>query len=609
MTTRRIALGFAALLGVASVCPSSQAQTNFQMQAQMKATITQDATPSEAVGFDVFLPPQHKEALEQLLTELHTQGSAKYHQWLTPAQFQKQFGATPSQVRAMKEEFANYGLTATQASPHRLHVEGTAAAVQAALGASLKHGVMANRKQVMVANAALNVPHTVSDAGGVIADFTGVQRMRTHVRATAVPENRYSQAGGYWFDDLKQAYSWPSYQVVNGTGSTIGILVPGSYNQKDMDLYFGHEGLKSPKISVENVFGGSAYDPTSDGSFEAELDVQQSGGMAPNANIVVYSIPDLSDPSILGGLVQIVEDNQADVVNMSFGGPEIEYSAAYQNGVDFTGILVAEDAFFAEGNALGITFVASSGDAGALFPPPNCFLATPTSNPCGAEIPSANFPASSPHVTGVGGTNLGTVTHPNNASNLDSAYLYEEAFADPLGLDLYGTTATGGYWGSGGGDSVVFKKPAYQKLIPTGSKVRAVPDIALHMGGCPGGAKAICNPEDSYDLEVFGGKLHGVIGTSASSPDFAGLTALNVELQGTRLGNENYYIYALAAAQKAGLLPAPVYRNTIPGYNGLYTSGNGGYNRVLGVGTPIGENFLLLNGAPVAGKPQTPSNP
>ena len=599
MINSRAVLTFAVLSCPAIVASSSQ--------AQFVATMTRDAAPTDAVSFEVFLPPQHEKDLEQLLSELHTKGTDQYHHWLTSAQFQKRFGVTTTQVEAMETEFLGLGLTATQASPHRLHVVGTSAAAQAAFGVVLKRGVKANGKEMMMATSPLRLPRTVSDVGGLVADFIGTEHLRTHAHAVRVPENRYAQNGAYWFDDLKQAYSWPAYQVATGKGTTIGILVDGGYSQIDTDLYFNHESLKSPNIAVKNVSGGSPYDSSSNGTLEAELDIEQSGGMAPKANIILYSIPDLSDPSFMAGLVQILEDNQADVVNMSFGGPELGYTAPYNGGTDFTSILLAEDAFFAEGNALGMTFVASSGDYGALnFPPVSCIV--PTTDPCGAKVAAVEFPASSPHVTGVGGTNLGTVTHSRESHNLDSAYLYEEAFADPLGLDPYGTTATGSYWGSGGGDSILFKKPLYQRFITTGSKVRAVPDIALHMGGCPTGLEAVCNPEDSSDLEVLGGDLYAVIGTSASSPDFAGLTALNVEVQGSRLGNENYYVYSLAAAQVAGVVQN-VYRNATPGYNGLYTAGNGGYNRVLGVGTPVGVNFLLLNGSPVAGKPQTASNP
>ena len=602
MNIRRFASVCAVMLGTTAF--------SFPLHASAQVTVTDAAKPSEYVSFEIYLPLEHRPALKSLLEDLHTPGSASYHQWLTPAQFQAKFALSPDKVQRMQGELAAYGLKSQRVSAHQLAVVGTAAQVQAAFSTTLQHGLLHSGKRTFVASTPLQMPSSVAEGGGVVLAFSAAQRMHTQSRAVPAPQNRYGQAGGYWFDDLKQAYAWPSYNVVNGKGATVGLLMAGGFSQSDMNLYFGHEKLKTPNIAAINVNGGAPYDPNDGGTFEAELDIQQSAGMAPGANILLYSIPDLSDYSIVAGLIQALEDNTVDVLSMSFGAPEQAYIAEYNNGVDLTQIPRLEDDLFAEGNALGITFVASSGDYGADFLPPlACFTEPDPTAPCGTLLPAASFPASSPHVTGVGGTNLGTVSHPSNPSDLGSAYLYEEAFGDPLPSDgQYGTAATGAYWGSGGGDSIFFDKPNYQKLLATSSQVRAVPDIALHMGGCPGGLGAICNPEDSYDIEALGGHLVGVIGTSASAPDFAGLTALNVALQGTRMGNENYYIYKLAAAQKAGLV-SDVFHTKVPGYNGLYTSGNNGYNRVLGVGTPLGKNFLLIPNAEAAGKPQTPSNP
>jgi subtilase family serine protease len=268
----------------------------------------------------------------------------------------------------------------------------------------------------------------------------------------------------------------------------------------------------------------------------------------------------------------------------------------------------AEDDLFAQGNAQGITFVASSGDSGALSAIPlACFDPKATST-CGSFLASAEFPASSPNVTGVGGTNLAT-TFTGAPGNLNSAYISEQAFPDPLAADIfYGTPATGGIWASGGGDSIIFRKPNFQKLVHTGNAhFRTVPDLSLHMGGCPQGALS-CSPEDSADIAIIGGTAFGAIGTSASAVDFTGLTALAVQRFGTRLGNENLYIYSLAAVQSAGL-GFKVFRTGIPGFDGLFSTTPKGYNRVLGNGTIKGTDFLLAPLIPTAGIPQTPSNP
>jgi kumamolisin len=333
--------------------------------------------------------------------------------------------------------------------------------------------------------------------------------------------------------------------------------------------------------------------------------MQQSGGIAPGAKIVHYNVPDLSDPNLLSALITMVEINAVDVVNMSFGCAEDFYTAAYNGGQDFTGILAVYDDLFAQGNAQGITFIASSGDQGALSLPPVSCLEPGATSDCGSYLQAVEFPASSPHVTGVGGTNLVTTSSP---TSLNSKYISENAHSDPVTQDLFiGTPATGNIWGSGGGNSIYFKKPDYQKLVTTGSKFRTVPDLALHMGGCPQGAVLPCGLDRSSDVVAIGGGLFGVIGTSASAPDFAGLTALKIERLSTRLGNENFDIYSLAANQAAGS-GLTVYRNNIPGDNGVFNSKKG-YNRVIGNGSVIGVNFLLAPTVQAAGTPQTPTNP
>jgi len=587
-----------AALGAAILC-----LTATPLRAAEKAALQARAVATQQVAFDIYLPLQHRDQLEKELADLHTPGSAKYQKWLTPAEFNARYAASPSQVNAIKAQLVAYGLEVSTVTAHRLHVTGSASSVEQAFSTVLKNGVYASGKTAVVATQPLTKTGALAQTNAVVVGLSGIIRMHTHAHAAALPQNRYSATGGYFFDDLKQAYSYPSYLAYTGKGVTIGILMSGDFNPPDMDKYFTHEKLATPSFSTVQVDGGAPFDPN--GSFETHLDMQQSGGMAPKAKVILYNIPDLSDAHIMDGLSQIITDNKADVVNMSFGAAELLYTAAENGGVDYTYLFKEENDLFAQGNAQGITFVASSGDSGALDAvPAACFNNIPN---CGTFLPSVEFPASSPHVTGVGGTNLIT-TH--TAGNLNSKYVREEAYADPLSSDIfYGTSATGGVWGSGGGDSILWKKPLFQAFTDTGNRTyRTVPDLALHMGGCPFGVTGTCNPDDSFDYEVIGNQYAGVIGTSASAPDFAGLTALAIQRFGTRVGNENYYIYNLALAQSAGL-PLKVFRTGIPGNNGLYSTTPTGYNRVLGNGTVDGINFLLAPFTPPAGTPQTPSNP
>jgi kumamolisin len=230
-------------------------------------------------------------------------------------------------------------------------------------------------------------------------------------------------------------------------------------------------------------------------------------------------------------------------------------------------------------------------------------------------VKCVSWPADDPNVTGVGGTNLGTTTLPKPSTPgypytyaLSSKYLGENANDDPLAVDLWytgGPALPGEIWGSGGGVSTMFAEPAFQKLVGTAIKSgRNVPDVAMHMGGCPQGAVTPCAPNRSLDVIYMGGSRYGLIGTSASAPEFAGLLAITEQNLHTRLGNANWYIYVLAAASG----DRAFHHANIPGNNGGYTTHNG-YDQVIGVGTPYGNLFTADPFAGLAGDPQTTSNP
>ena len=127
------------------------------------------------------------------------------------------------------------------------------------------------------------------------------------------------------------------------------------------------------------------------------------------------------------------------------------------------------------------------------------------------------------------------------------------------------------------------------------------------MGGCPSGSVKPCKPDRSSVLTAVGGFFYQLIGTSASSPDFAGLLALRIQKTGGRLGNENYDIYTLAAAQNSGS-SLRVYHDDIPGYNGKYFSKKG-YNYVVGNGTLYGKDFIHHQTCRRLEFRQTPTNP
>lgn len=549
------------------------------------------AASTASADFDVYLPLRNAAQLARLLADQQDAGSGRYHSWLTPSAFAQQFGPDEATVTRVEAILAAHNLTVTQRGTQSLHVRASVATVEAAFAVRLSNGQFDNGAETLVADAALALPAALAALGAVIPQFhPAVHKHRHSVALGESPDNSAGATGPYWTADLRQAYDYPDMTALNGVGVTIGILMEGAYNAADIASYFTRQGLTPPALSTVNIAGGAAFN--NNNSIETHLDIQQSAGMAPGASVILYNVKVLSDADLLAGLVAINSANLVDLVNMSFGEPEVAFQAQYNGGIDRRPEMQLYAAQFQQGNAQGITFVASSGDNGAV--------PVITTKP----VLSASHPASDPNVTAVGGSNLVTA---HNAGDTSSAYVGENASDDPL--------KAGGVWGSGGGISITFPQPAYQAAIVRGATAfRTVPDLSLHMGGCPSSAKQPCGADRSADMVVIGGQTMGVIGTSASSPDIVGLFALKVALArgaaaapAGRLGNENTDVYLKLSAQIAGGAAA-FHHVGIVGNNGKYPV-KAPYDLVLGAGTVDARQFLGVTNLPAAGNPGTPGNP
>jgi subtilase family serine protease len=588
------------------------------------------ATPSgQTVTFSIFLPLQNKAKLDALVADQQNSASPNYRKWLTPDQFNAQFGPSPAAMADAIKALQAEGFSAVAVTGRQIQAAGTAAQVAAAFGAPLSN-VTANGHTTLLAKTTLTLPTALKATGASIAAFRGAPRMHMHATAPIIPSyspnNRYSPSGGYWYNDLKQAYDYPSYQSLDGTGVNTAIVISSDVLDSDVAAVFNHEnfskttGKAPPKPLRVAIDGGAPFDVNSDGSFEASLDVQQVLGGAPGANVTVVNIPDLGDDHITDAYSYIVNAKTAagkaayQIVSSSFGECELFYSPAYNDGQDASYILAKDNELFEQGNAEGITFIASSGDSGGLGCPDVNYVANAINGVAPTAparfIPGVEFPASSPYVTAVGGTNLLT-TYATNS--LDSSYVSENGNGDPeLPYDPYGLGAAvyGGFWGAGGGISAYFTKPNYQSLVNTGSTFRTLPDVGMQVGGCPGGiGVSPCGPNRSYVIIYLGGATYGVIGTSVAAPEFAGAVSLYVQKMGGGVGNLNSLLYQQGALQTAG--KGAFYHRNIPGFDGKYTNStpSTAYNYIVGNGTPQIRSLFGLTSLPAAGAPQTATNP
>ena len=594
----------------------AHASTNIPPNASV--SVVADARP---ISFMVYLPLRDRASLQGLLVQQQDASSPNYHAWLTPDQFNDRFGPTQDAITAAVSELQNEGFTVEGVLGRAIRVSGTAAQVQQAFSARLMSVQAPGQDSRIIATSGLQVPSALTALGAQVAAFSGYARVQTHSKTVLAidPASRRGPSGGYWFTDLKQAYDYPSYQALDGTGVNVAVLISSDANDSDVALVFNHERFSQATGRPNPTLIHQAIDqpqPTITGGLdEASLDVQQVLGGAPGANVTVVDVPDLSDQSVIDGYAYIVSAKAASnkalyqLVNSSFGACEAFYTPAYNDGVDYTFILDIEQSLFEQGNAEGITFVASSGDSGGLgCPDTNYFFSSPTAP--SRFLTGVAFPASSPNVTAVGGTNLITAV---NAPALDSTYVGENAQGDPeTPYDPYGVGVNvyGGFWGAGGGISQLFAKPSYQQMVSTGSaSFRTLPDVGMQVGGCPGGiAVTPCPAARSFVIVAINGGFAGLIGTSVASPEFVGALALAIQRSGPQ-GNMNPYLYTRGALQTAG---GPVsYNRGIPGFDGRYTAlqPGPGYNYLIGNGTTKIRALLGLLDLPAAGVPQTPSNP
>ena len=447
MLVSRLALGtaLAMSLGLGSVGNAVAADREIDMGAPVA---------TKPIAFSVYFSTTNQAQLENLLQDLTNPKSPSYHHWLTPAQFKSQFGADAKAVAQVKATLAAAGIQVKAEFAQSLQAEGTAAAVQSLLGMHLTtmRSVATGLERPVAVEGHVTLPAALAAVGAHVVDFrphinVHVQSHRVALEAGAIPAARLNispATQAYFVDDMKAAYSFPSFQTYSkgtglanyeqivGLGTNIGILMSSIAQNSDLALqlnsvttlnsggtltqaYSANSNLPVPSFQIREVSGGSGPFGNS-AADEASLDTQMSLGTAQGATEQLYDIPDLSDSSITAGYTAIVEDNTVDVVSSSFGGcefPEVVPNA-FNGWVSEGWVLNIEHQIYQQGNAQGITFLASSGDEGSL-PCPTDLSATGyyASGGTSPAAPGVEEPAADPAVTGVGGTNLATTTPAN----------------------------------------------------------------------------------------------------------------------------------------------------------------------------------------------------
>jgi len=467
------------------------------------------------------------------------------------------YGADGRDIDAVRTVLADAGLCigAVDEPSRRMQVFGPASAVAAAFGATLTRTtspdpttgrLLEHRHRI----GELSVP---AELDGVVVAVLGIDdrpQARAHFQIAGTGQRAAAAGVSYTPLQLGQAYGFPS--GTDGTGQTLAIIeLGGGYAQSDLDTYFAGLGIATPAVSAVGVDGAAnvaGKDPQgADG--EVLLDIEVAGALAPKASIVVYFAPN-TDRGFLDAVATAVHATPAPAaVSISWGQSEDAWTAQARTALDQA---------FVDAAALGVTVCVASGDNGSSD----------------AQTDGAvhvDFPASSPHALGCGGTSLrlsatGTPT------------------AETVWNDGAGRGATGG------GVSDTFPLPSWQNGV--GVPVRAASAGSGGSGGTGGTGRGVpdvagdADPATGYQVLVDG-KAMVIGGTSAVAPLWAALVCRLSQGLGHHLGLLQPAIYADAPA---GTTP-PGFRDITSGSNGAYAAAPG-WDACTGLGVPDGQQLL-----------------
>jgi hypothetical protein len=539
--------------------------------------------------------------LQKLLQEQQDPKSANFHRWLTPEQYADRFGLSENDINRVTAWLQSQGFKLVYVARGRDAVtfSGSAAQVQSAFKTGI-HSYDVNGKMHFANSTPPMIPVAMS---GIVGGFRGLHnffprpQLRNHPDYSVTGSSSHFLAPG----DLATIYNVnPLYALtptIDGSNEKLVIVGQTDIYLADINDYRGDFGLAtipssssscapsttSGEVGVvtapcdttnfQYVIPETGSDPgLSPGDIsESDLDIEVSGSIARNAQIIFVT----SSGGVGDSWSWAIDQNLAPVISISYGLCE-----AFNTSPP----LSTEDDVFQKAASFGISVFAASGDAGAAVCDGDAYGDDVSSATLGLSV---NYPASSPEVTAVGGTEFdeGTgsywenppTTSTTNFGNSAVSYIPELAWND--------TSLVGSLDATGGGPSNCenasstttvtigglayafnvcdappnggFAKPAYQTALTPSDSVRDVPDISFSASNV-NDSYIVCTPQseiphdpDSSTSTCESGITTALVtynsafgGTSCATPLAAGMAALLNQYLGTSgLGNLNTQLY------------------------------------------------------------------
>jgi subtilase family serine protease len=551
------------LLLAAATVASSPAQTTSTVLPNSTPGFTKTATdlgaatPSQSMSVTLALTPKDRAGLDQFVHDVRTPGTSSYHQFLTPAEFVQQFGATTKTIAAVQKFATAHHLQVAAISANKLTatLHGTVADVQKAFGVQI-HNFRQNGQVLRANTSSLKLDGSIAPSvtAAAVSDlyfqphhaqavdpathktikprplsvtpnglffegtcFRGpqsVSRSKNGVSATYVG-NRYgsdinSGVGhfppcGYSVADVWTGYALNGMYDAGLSGYNETIVIVDAFGsttiKQDANIFSQLNGLPTLNSTNFKMIGTPSTTNTSWAS-ETTLDVEWAHAIAPHAHIVLEVAPSNSFSDLYNSELDAISNHRGVVVSNSWGALE---------SLTSSGLRSAFDSLMKEAISIGIDVNFSTGDDGDEV--------------VVAGYPDVQYPSSSPDATAVGGTSL--------AIYKDQTYKFQTGWGnnateliDSTGAPVDPPAHIGFLYGAGGGNSNVYGKPAWQK--GTNQTRRALPDISW-LADPYTGVEIIQTISGTTYVETIGG-------TSLACPMFSAIWAIANQRANTKIG-------------------------------------------------------------------------
>ncbi len=575
--------GLAAIVGIVVPAVASASapgistalvRTANELPGLAHATLLGAAPSTTLLTVDVGLTAPSQSGESSYLSALYNQHSALYHHFLTPSQFNAQFGVSPTTVSATESWLRSSGATVSyvSGSGDLIAVQGTTAQLGKLMETTLgtykigAYNFIANQSAPAVPS---NLP--ISDVVGL----NTLQRMwspsvaaQSTLKSTPAATNS-SYVGTLVPQDLWGVYDAPSSD--EGQGETAGMFGAGYNDGVVADLRVYEQRMGLPAVPVRMVSEQDITKPSVPndndivGDDEWNLDTDAISGMAPKlAHMDMYFASNYYDANFAIMFSDWANDPIGPKqMDFSYGECEADPTSPY---LDNTHIGLFGEGYGAIGNGLqilgdnaleqavleGRTLFSSAGDNGGSCPAVVLPVLGAGNGVNPQPLPTdQNYPCASAFAVCVGGTVVTT----NGTSNTK---VTGAASSDYTSAPK--RVAEQSWIFTGGGTTDNIPKPAYQDgvsaidlpctgletakgaVIAPGTTCRGVPDVAAMSGsGLTDGELVGAN---AYATNVDMNPSPGG-GTSLSSPLVVGLWARIQAAAPTPAGlgfaNETFY--------------------------------------------------------------------